>query len=299
MVEALPSQTRDTLKRLGAALDKQQTIRVRNGGFSALPSQTVQEEQDDERQGTPRSPAESGQRAEGAWGPADGSRSAGETAPVRSGDLRLSYEAGLADAQAAYPTLQVIGDLRGLWLRFESAVLEGLNRTAVFFVAVPYDLPLFPRAWAFWDTKGRKRWIGPRHTNMPDGSVCAYVPGGEVWEPGGPLVELFDLYTEWALRHLHLEELKRWPGPQTSPHPYYRVKEFRGDELCSCESGKVYKHCHKPDDESQPLGDLKADFLRTTPTGLLRRPPPEIVAFAEGRVGFPPHLSALKFDRLR
>jgi hypothetical protein len=126
-------------------------------------------------------------------------------------------------------------DEQGMWLRIESAVLNGLDRTATFLVALPFDAETFPRAWGFWRIAGEYRWIGRRHTNFTDGSVCAFVPTSGAWRPGDSLVQLIDLYSVWALRHLHLEEVGHWPGGQFSPHPFYSLVEFAPNELCGCE----------------------------------------------------------------
>ena len=60
--------------------------------------------------------------------------------------------------------------------------------------------------------------------------------------------QLVHLYTVWALRHLYLEEFKRWPGRQFSAHPFYSLAEFKDDEFCGCdaEPPQRYGECCKP-----------------------------------------------------
>lgn len=144
--------------------------------------------------------------------------------------------------------------------------------------------------------KGPK-WIGPRHTNFPDGSVCAFVPESRTWAPGRRLDLLLDLFTVWALRQLYLEEFKRWPGRQFSSHPFYSLAEFKEDEFCSCdkeEPPRRYGECCKPEHLKRNLLELKADFERTMGCRLNDRNPPQaILDFMDGRGSLPSILRTL------
>lgn len=171
-----------------------------------------------------------------------------------------------------------------MWLQVESAVLSGLDRTATFLVAAPYAVDQFPRAWGFWNSGQGPRWIGRRHTNFTDGSVCAFVPESGTWRPGGRLDALLDLYSVWALKQLHLEEFGRWPGGQFSPHPFYSLIEFGEEELCSCENDppRRYGECCRPEHIKQPLLTLKTDFEMKMRCQLTdRNPPQHIIGFIE------------------
>lgn len=174
-----------------------------------------------------------------------------------------------------------------MWLRVDSAVLNGIDRTVTFLVAVPFRLDQFPRAWGFWNLANGPRWIGPRHTNFTDGSVCAFVPQSGTWRPGDPLDDLLDLYTVWALRQLHLEVFGRWPGGQFSPHPYYSLIEFNEGEFCGCEAQEPLRHyvdCCRPQHTKRSLLDLKVEFERTMGCRLTdRNPPKHVIDYMAGR----------------
>jgi hypothetical protein len=178
-----------------------------------------------------------------------------------------------------------------MWLRIESTVLEGLDRSATFLVAVPFTRGAHPRAWAFWNFESGPQWIGRRHTNFPDGSICAYVPQSRAWVEGGRLDSLIDLYTVWALRHLHLEFIGRWPGRQYSSHPFYSLVEFKPEELCSCEKHEPplrYGECCRPEHLKQGFIALKTHFERTQRVRITdRNPPKAILDHMDGRASLP------------
>lgn len=291
--DLLTPDARGLLRQLGLALDEDRPLHIGPDGFVTLEPQwaeTHAENEDDERQGTGRPPTRPWEGSEGrAWW------TAGEPPrpfpPVGNDDVRASYERGLADACDAYPTLSWLPDDRGIWLRAESAVLQGLNARAMFLVGVPFFGPIFPRAWGFWLEEAGPQWIGPRHTNMPDGSICAFVQSSGIWKIGGPLVGLLDLYTEWALRQAHLAVFGKWPGPQDAPNAYYRRVEFKDDERCSCQSGKSYADCCKSADSQRSLEELRAEFIAQMGIDLLRNPPSAVVEYVSGGREEPPSLA--------
>lgn len=188
-----------------------------------------------------------------------------------------------------------------MWLYVESAILDGIDRSAAFLVAVPFGADQYPRAWGFWVTASKSTWIGPRHTNFTDGSVCAFVPGAGTWSPGGRLDSLLDLYSVWALRQLHLKEFGRWPGGQFSPHPYYSLVEFKDDEICSCdlEPIRAYGECCKPEHMKIPFLKLKADFEAKMRCRLTdRNPPARILACIESARELPSVVDVLAVPAL-
>jgi hypothetical protein len=187
--------------------------------------------------------------------------------------------------QGAYPGATLTPVEHGVWLSVRSKLLAGLGREAIFLIALPDHPNVEPRGWAFWDQGGEIEWIGDRHTNFFDGSVCAYGTTDSAWWTGGDLRTLLDLYTVWALRHLHLAVFGRWAGrqhalldPAGRPMPYYRLVEFNDGELCSCDSGASYGKCCKP-------GDLTHNFLTVMRQfqalhqgrGIHDRRPPELI----------------------
>jgi hypothetical protein len=183
-----------------------------------------------------------------------------------------------------------------MWLLARSSIISGLARDATFLVALPYQSGAGPRAWGFWTAIGLPKWIGPRHTNFQDGSICAFSPDDGAWFEGGDLRTLLDLYSVWTLRNLHFEVFGRWPGKQyglfgADPRvqAYYRQIECNDDELCGCGSEtRRYVDCCKPSDVQWNAIELMSIFLRHVPGGFsTRRPPPSIVEFVEGRSALP------------
>lgn len=179
-------------------------------------------------------------------------------------------------------------DEHGTWLLAESAVLAGLPQAVTFLVALPDTPGAGARAWAFWRRPDGPVWIGPRHTNFQDGSICAFSADDQAWEEGCDLRTLLDLYSVWVLRHLHLAHLGRWPGKQyalLNGHPhlqaYYRLIECRPDELCGCGSeSRRYAECCRPWDLKRNFTSLASLFLRHVDGGFSsRRPPDAVTAF--------------------
>ena len=204
----------------------------------------------------------------------------------------------MSSAGEAYPTLAAFPDKDGLWLLVKSSILPGLTREATFLVALPYRKGAGPRAWGFWTATNRSpMWIGPRHTNFEDGTICAFAPNDGAWTEGGDLRTLLDLYTVWAARRLFLEIFGLWPGKQYaligSPlalQVHYRLSECRDDELCGCGSETLrYADCCKPGDLKWNRLQLIEHFMRTIPGGFAsRKPPRQVVEFIDGRASLPP-----------
>lgn len=147
-----------------------------------------------------------------------------------------------------YPDTRIWEQSGGFWLLVKSSLLENIGRKATFLIAIS-SKHRSVRGWAFWDSVIGLNWIGPRHTNFPDGSICGYEPSDGTWIFGDPIINLLDIYSVWALRHLHLEVEGRWPGPQSVPQKYERLLELRDDELCGCGGPNLaYAKCCKTSD---------------------------------------------------
>lgn len=223
-------------------------------------------------------------------------RPSGKATRLGSCYLEAAYEAQMRDLEVAYPGSHIWREEKGMWLLIQSKIINGLERRATFLIAVPYFENHWPRCWAFWSHDSLHEWIGPRHTNFPDGSACAFAPQNNVWMPGGNLVELVDLYTVWAFRHLYYEIHKQWPGPQFANSRLYRLWEFQDDELCSCEHGLTYAQCCKPRDVVQFAQDPKAlgaEFLRASGGCNFqdRMPPVAVTDFLNSKADNPPSIS--------
>lgn len=280
---------KELIKKIGQQLDMNIMPEVFNCGIVRPSDATAQKslwakEKNDEKRGQDRS-------ATAAWtgpargkGTAGGARATGETPPFLCSDFEALYEGELPAIAAAYPGTQVWKQQDGLWLLSESVLVSGLTQKAVFLTGIPFSRAFTARGWGFWAGPpwDQLQWIGPRHTNFPDGSICAFDPSDEVWELGDPIINLLDLYTMWAFRHLHLQLLGRWPGRQVAKHVYERVTEFREGEYCGCENGdRLYADCCRERD----LGtDLQAEFMfYFRETCGVRRPPKSVVDFVRNQ----------------
>lgn len=202
----------------------------------------------------------------------------GETSSVLSSVTDSLYREPLSSVSEAYPGTQMWEQEGGFWLYSESALLPDLGRTVGFLTGVSTKNRVV-RCWAFYNSVIGITWIGPRHTNFPDGSICAYEPKDGTWVFGDSLVELIDLYSVWALRHLHHDVFERWPGPQSVAQPYERLLELADSEHCGCgTSTKRYIDCCKETDlrKNRIAGAIKFGiFSRWT----LRCPPATVVQF--------------------
>lgn len=207
--------------------------------------------------------------------------------------LPSRYMQELTLVEEAYPGAQCWQVSDGMWLRAESALLPGLSWKAVFLVGLRLAQQPSVRSWGFWggSTTGFD-WIGPRHTNFPDGSICAFEPNDGTWVLGDSIVELLDLYTLWAVRHLSLLVFERWPGHQSVHDPYERTLELRGDEYCGCaNANKLYKDCCQNNDRSKRSLSSALAFTWKTGGGL-RKPPGSVSRFSHGNVS-PPDFAEL------
>jgi hypothetical protein len=128
-------------------------------------------------------------------------------------------------------------------------------------------------SWAWWTTG---IWVGPRHTNYPDGSICSFEESDGTWNTRDSLVPLLDLHSVWLVRHLHLRHFGRWPGRQVLHTAYERVAENGACEFCGCDSGELYAACCQQRDLAIPPHIRYRKFIRHFRTRE-RRPPPELL----------------------
>lgn len=299
--DTLATDIRAVLQRIGTALDQHRPLRVRIDGLIAVDEEpltaTRAQETGDEGQGTRGPAARPRERAARRQGAARRSRPSGAASRIGGNVLRDRYEGQVRRLAEAYPTLQTFPDEDGTWLFARSSIISGLTREATFLVALPYRSGPGPRAWGFWTAAAQPpMWIGPRHTNFGDGSVCAFSPNEGAWSEGGDLQTLFDLYSVWALRHLHLEVLGRWPGKQyglvgadARVQAYYRQVECKDDELCGCGSEtRRYADCCKASDLRWDFVESATLFLHHVHGGFCtRQPPNSVVHFIKGQSAIP------------
>ena len=284
-----------SVQALGLQLDSGLFPEVLDGGFVAPSVAAVPQYLGAETQnvGTrpfpfaPGTPASSSGAASVSPSSETTARPPGATPSLERSSVRARYEDELDSVQSAYPGTRIWHDEDGMWLLCESSVVQGLNRAATFLVAFSWSKAAV-RTWGFWrDNAIMVRWIGPRHTNFPDGSICAFDPADRTWVFGDSIITLLDLYTVWAFRHLHLELFDRWPGPQAVFHPYERRVEFRPDESCGCGSRRTYRDCCAPRDAAiRIVPDAVSFVLRFA--GGLREPPAHLARVALNAAQPPP-----------
>jgi hypothetical protein len=286
------------LQQVGRQLDDYIFPRIKNGGI-VMPSELAEpssivgvENRNDKTSRQRRSEARSGKGTSGRQGPAGRSWTPRQTPPVVGTSLQAQYEDELGAVHEAYPGTQVWRQEEGVWLLTESSLLPGFQQRALFLTGISFAHAIV-RGWGFWGCGAAgSTWIGPRHTNFPDGSVCAFEPTDGTWVIGDPIVELLDLYTLWALRHLHLQVFGRWPGYQAVCHPYERILEIRDDEHCGCgESDKLYGECCRDKDLARDrIADAVNFIVRSS--GGLREPPSSVARFIREQIN-PPRFSDL------
>lgn len=270
------------LVQIGNQLDEHVFPRVANGGIVVLSEVTVPStmstEKDHGRKAKRGSAARPRPRTTGWQGPSGGSRPPGATAPVVGAGLQPQVEEQLSGLQEQYPGTQLWRQDLGAWLLTPSRLLPGLGQHAVFAIAVHYATGLI-RSWGFWSSAVMPAcWIGPRHTNAPDGSICAFDMFDGTWTWAMPLVTLLDLYSLWAFRHLHLNVLGRWPGGHVAHFRGEKLLEFGPDEYCGCADGKKrYRDCCMQKDLTESLVERSLRFSWLG--GDSRKPPEEVVRF--------------------
>lgn len=299
------NSTLSALLELGRQLDRDIYPRVLDCGI-VMPSGTAihpqiwaTKEQDNEKRGKGRPATGPWQGTSGWQRPSDGDRTSGSPTPVVCSELKESYEADLEEVMKSYPNSRVWHQDEGFWLLTESQLLPGLWQKAVFLTGIPYARNRTIRAWGFWAgiPLAHPVWIGPRHTNFPDGSVCAFEPEDGTWNPGGSLVTLIDLYTIWALRHLHLQAYGRWPGRQVAHFGFERIVEMKQDEICICGLDKLYGDCCQPKDLSS---DIIAEAVHfSIRTGHTRRPHEAVANFLREQAEIPRIVDLLPVARRR
>lgn len=290
----LNEHCRTLLEEIGQQLDQAIFPVVHNGGLvlpgpgvvaPIVPGMEPNHEQRQKR--ASRSATGLRQRPE-AWarkagaGPAVRSRTAGAPAQVPLVDCPYDIDDAVHQLMEAYPGTRVWHQEEGVWLAVPSSLLPGHGRVAKFVVAV-FPRHQHVRGWGFWmGGDVAARWIGPRHTNYPDGSICAFDIDDGTWAFGESLVTMMDIYSVWAVRQLYLEHFGTWPGPQSSSHPYERMIEFRDTEHCSCgRRGGRYENCCKiSDHRRRPIANAVNFAVGTN--FVVRTPPRNVASLALG-----------------
>jgi hypothetical protein len=241
MIESLHAHKIERILELGAWRDEGRRFAVGLNG-EVFKHEDDKEYPDERRQGqggTSASPAAS------ASPPASGSEPAGANGGQA---LRPRYAHLLKSVREFYPSLLSREVKDGLWVIVQSHPL-GLGDPRFWIcLFLPYSDLFDPKAFAFSKISPPLRAVGPRHTNYPDASICAYIPADDAWRPGDSPLTLLNLYAEWIVCHLYFELEQRWPGAQFGMDAIYRNVEFGAQDWCTCDSGRRYGECHMGSD---------------------------------------------------
>lgn len=233
------------------------------------------------------------QRGQGSPGPAAEPRSGRQGSPrplySDSSDV-LRWAVGdqqqLRFLSEAYPSAKTRSDSHGTWLVVRVFPLGPRGPQVLLLIMVP----LIDRveAWGYWCTRGGPVWIGPRHTNFPNGSICAFPLEANHLDCEWPLARYLDLLSEWCARHLYYALHNRWPGPQEGRWTWYRLRETRPGECCPrCGSLEPYEDCCKSRDEEEMAQRLDVlDALQFS----ARVPPPSVDQCAKRAGRNPPRI---------
>lgn len=283
------------LRTVGEALDNDVFPHVFQDGFVALavPEDAPSMEQVDVKRERARGSA-TGSRT---WTEAGSRWTSGAVAPVRSRKEQAVRVPILEELGTAYPTQVIEGD-HGLWIIVTSYPLGHDGPQVTFVIAYPNSEVAPPKAWAFWKLGDFPKFVGPRHTNFPDASICAFVPDDGTWTRTDGLVALVDLYSTWVIRHLFFQHFGRWPGPQQGITALYRRTEFSPGEWCGCGSGKRYGECHETSDKQLPDDEAHEEHRRKIGTDYCaRKPPRSVMRFVRSRFKKVPPFSDAFFGR--
>lgn len=255
------------LEEIGNQLNSGQFPCVRDGGTVMPGNVTIsydalgKEKKDGSGKASTRSSTGSRKWTTSRKGSSRQRRQTRNTSQVFNAKVRKDYLRDVKRLTKAYPSTRAWDTPHGLWTLVKTLPIAESNRPATFLVFLPYGEELPLRAWGFWSTVLGHRWIGPRHTNHPDGTICAYEPDDQTWLRGDRLIKLIDIYCVWAARHLYLERFGLWPGYQAVHHAYERLTEIHDDEYCGCDlAGRRYADCCKPDDLKLDRSQIQNDF---------------------------------------
>lgn len=274
----------DRIEAVGFAFHSEKPVSIHQAG-ELVPSDVRRKEQSHGRRYTNR------KRIQSSFHPAPGSKSTGRPGPkqaeqdwCRMGDLRV-----------AYPQVNVVEQADGVWLEVTTLPFGKLGPQAKFFVASEsWQFGRF-KAWGFWITSRDHWWIGPRHTNPPDGSVCAFPGDDRSWRGDG-LRGLTDALAIWAGKHAFLSLFGWWPGPQRDLGSWYRRMEFKANEWCGCGRSSIYGECCQPRDLETPIEQAISEFFKLTSYGsLTRSPPDQILDFGLYQKGSLPAIEQLSW----
>ncbi len=184
----------------------------------------------------------------------------------------------LSGVLRSYPASKLKLCEGGVWLLVKSELLAGASRAATFLIACPLATELSELGLLELVSSPKSRFgldldiqISQTDRSVP------FDLADKTWVFGDSLVSLIDIYTVWAIRHLHLEFYGRWPGPQSVPDPYERTNELLLDEQCGCARPVgSYGECCAQQDRRRNMVDDAVRFMMNM-NGGHRAPPRQVV----------------------
>ena len=272
----------DVLRLVGEGLNRGLDPVVHDGGAVGpgaphLTTSVPAKESKSAGQGSGGSPTGSGEGTSRGPRPSDGSATqTGSAAPLLGNRGQVgSVEGEMSGVAEAYPQREIRSTPGITWIFNRIQPIQGLRDAALVVTASPKDPWRRVVSWAWWDPE---IWIGPRHTNYPDGSICSFEPSDGTWRRGDSLVGLLDLHTVWVVRQMFLRHFGRWPGRQSLHTAYERVTEHEPGELCGCDSGLLYESCCRVPDLRQSPARRWIEFQKKFGSGH-RSPPGSVVTW--------------------
>jgi hypothetical protein len=278
---AVANDPDDLLRQIGIDLDQRRTLVVYGGGMvwpsTGRPPQYLGTSEEviangETREQTGSEGSATGSRQGTAVNGAARSRTTGSAASFLSAVVGWDADRR-ADLQEAIDAYEMVPSIAapGVWLSTTVTPVFGNRASADLVVGVPNDVSRRVKGWAWWTDGGMP--IGPRHTNYPCGSICAFEPPDGTWDRDSSLVRLLDLYAVWVAKQMHLLRFGLWPGEQALHTASERLREHRPHELCGgCRSLRMYKNCCKPKDLRMTSAEVEREFKRKYPAGI-RIPP--------------------------
>lgn len=272
MIESLHAHQIDRILELGAWRDEGRLFEVGKDG-------EVGKHHEDRKE---NSNGHSGKRTTGREGTAGregatglGASSAPQPSRQNRGEaLRQSYLRHLPEILQYYPSAISREVTDGLWVIVQSFPLGRDGPRFWICLFLPYSDKHDPKAFAFRKIS-LPRTVGPRHTNFPDASICAFSSPDDAWRPGDSPIVLLNLYAEWLICQMYFRVAGFWPGGQSGLDAVYRQAEFKPGEWCFCDSRLRYGECHFDADKNEverlrAKGDLFDHGPRKVPSAILR-----------------------------
>lgn len=284
---SLSAEGLNELKLIGEGLDNERFPVVHVGGrvapdYPLLPCDISGQRRTHHESEEPRGSAAGSREGPARWKRTSG-RQATTTCPapsvIRSGPLVEQSEQTVEAVADAYPQVGVRRTINAIWYSLIVKPIASLQEEALIVMLSPFDPLRRVNSWAWWFPG---IWVGPRHTNYPDGSICSFEQTDGTWRRGDSLVTLLDLHCVWLVRHLHLRHFGRWPGHQVLHTAYERIAENGVEEFCGCDSGRPYAACCHHGDLAVPPHVRYREFIRRFRTAK-RRPPTELLEWVFGR----------------